>query len=125
MNEIICFLFFAIFLIVLGSLLVQTQTSSNTLVLMGGFSMLSSVILLFYMIRLLKKQAMKNVYLIACMIIFGLSSGTLSASDQLHQSSFSWMLGACTTGTGITGCIWMLLGLLNYHKIKPFDSLTL
>ncbi len=120
---------FAVFLIVVGSMLVYESsqnaaldTSQNIgLIVVGAIAIVLSAMLLVAMVWVENKYpriALKFLYIVVVMIMFGTSVGTVSIINGVDvpnlngRATLGWVLGGITTGLGVLTTLLTAFSLL-------------
>ena len=121
-------LFFALYLIVIGSMLVYESSRDATydtdtnipLIAMGGVAIALSAILLIALVYVQKNHPGISIaffYAVTVMIMFGTTVGTISIINGVDvpnlgsRGTLGWVFGGITTGVGVIAALWTIFAL--------------
>ncbi len=127
--------FFALYLIVIGSMLVyestrdaQFDTSINYgLIGVGAAALVLSGIILIAMVFVEKQYPSISIYFfyaVVVMVMFGTAVGTLSVINGVDvpnlgsRGTLGWIFGGITTGVGVIGTLWTIFALIMTYNPK-------
>lgn len=128
-------LFFSIYLIVIGSMLVyessrdaQFDTTTNIpLIAIGGVAIGLSIIVLIAMVYAQHKYpsiGLTFLYVVVTMIIFGTTVGTISIINGVDvpnsgsRGTLGWVFGGITAGVGVIAVLWAIFALIVTYQPK-------
>lgn len=124
---------FAIFLIILGSMLVyecskSNDTTTNTgLIVVGSIGITLCTIMLIAMVYVIRKHtyvSLKYFYVVVSLIIFGTTVGTLAiingvdVPNQSSRANLGWAFGGICVAAGVIATLWSIAAIVFSYDPK-------